>query len=562
MFVDRFFFNSFLSSPSAPALWVDGTTYSYSELAYRALSVSRNLHAAVLAAGESGTQRPRVSAAPKACLLFAYRSVNAYAGLLGILHAGYGYIPLSPQSPPERNVLAIRGSGVQIVLVDKKCDAEWTRLTAVAPEGYFDDFLIISVDTEGGVALGSEDRVRQEAADYEGRKNEDLAYVLFTSGSTGTPKGVQISHTSIGSFIGNESTTRPRAEGDRYSQFFDLTTDPSVEETFLCWASGACLYTMPKNDPLSVSAFLMEHQLTHFSSVPSTIAFLKQYRKLKPGMFPHLKFSIFGGEAFRGELLQSWAKAAPNAVIRNMYGPTEATVAVANFSINAAQVDEQFDGVLPIGKAMTGVELIVVDEAGAPLPIEVPGELLIGGVQLAIGYLGASEADAQRFITRTFADKKSTRWYRTGDLVRATTEPLFASMEGDGDEVQYRFLGRIDSQVKIRGNRIELQEVESVLAAASGAAMTAAIALPVDNLGVSPGIVGFISAPGKGAADDQSTIAAKNVAILQHCRQKLPAFAVPMKLIHVGDFPLNLAGKLDRLALLRQFTLPSENKPV
>jgi acyl-CoA synthetase (AMP-forming)/AMP-acid ligase II len=210
---------------------------------------------------------------------------------------------------------------------------------------------------------------------------------------------------------------------------------------------------------------------------------------------------------------------------------------------------------------MTGVELIVIDEAGEPLPVEVPGELLIGGVQLAIGYLGASEADTQRFISRTYTGKTSTRWYRTGDLVRATTQPLFASMgQGDGDEVQYRFLGRIDSQVKIRGNRIELQEVESVLAAASGATMTAAIALPVDNLGISPGIVGFISRPGSGAVNDVGTIADQNAAILQHCRERLPAFAVPTKLIHVGDFPLNLAGKLDRLALLRQFTQSSENK--
>ena len=558
MFVDKFFFDSFLSNPNAPALWVDGTTYSYRELAHSALSVSSKLDAALL---DTAGRRPVGNTAPKAVLLFAYRSVNAYAGLLGILHTGYGYIPLSPQSPPERNLLAIRGSGVQIVLVDKKCEAEWALLKSVAPAGYFDDFRVVSVDTEPGVAPHADADVRQHAANYEGRHIEDLAYVLFTSGSTGTPKGVQISHASIGSFIGNESTTRPRAEGDRYSQFFDLTTDPSVEETFLCWASGACLYTMPKNDPLSVSAFLTEHQLTHFSSVPSTIAFLKQYRKLKPGMFPALKFSIFGGEAFRGELLQSWAKAAPNAVIRNMYGPTEATVAVANFSVDAAQVTDAFDGVLPIGKAMTGVELIVVDEAGEPVPLEVPGELLIGGVQLAIGYLGAREADAQRFISRTFSNRESTRWYRTGDLVRATTEPFFNLTAADGNAVQYRFLGRIDSQVKIRGNRIELQEVESVLAEASGATMTAAIALPVDNLGISPGIVGFISAPGKGAADDGNAIAAKNVAILQHCRQKLPAFAVPTKLIHVGDFPLNLAGKLDRLALLRQFTLPSENKP-
>jgi len=449
--------------------------------------------------------------------------------------------------------------------VDSRCEADWQNVIAKAPEGFFDDFLIIRIDTEQTPDALNETALREAAADYAHRDPGDLAYVLFTSGSTGIPKGVQISHTSISSYIGNESKRRPRAAGDRYSQFFDLTTDPSVEETFLCWANGACLYTMPKNDPLSVASFLTEHRLTHFSSVPSTIAFLKQYRKLKPGMFPDLKLSIFGGEAFRGEWLKAWAEAAPNAEIRNMYGPTETTVAVAKFSVNAAQIDENFDGVLPIGKPMAGVELLIVDETGEPVPVGEPGELLIGGPQLAIGYIGASNDDAQRFMMKTFVDRKATRWYQTGDLVSAHEDGTTAgaqgnegsAQDGEGGHLQYRFLGRIDSQVKIRGNRIELQEVESVLAAASGATMTAAIALPADAFGVSPGIVGFISAPSHDEADEDE-VAAANLEILQQCRLKLPAFAVPTRVVRLGDFPVNLAGKLDRLALTRQYLLLTE----
>ncbi|MCY0386570.1 amino acid adenylation domain-containing protein [Robbsia sp. Bb-Pol-6] len=560
MFVDAYFFNSFLANPSAPALWVDSITYSYADLAQRALAVSRQLQAALTA--RRGVVAPSAGdiAAPRACLLFALRSVNAYAGLLGALHAGYGYIPLSPHSPDERNLQVIRSSGSRIVLVDGKWKEDWDSLAAKAPEGFLDDFLIVHVDVEHLSEVLSAAGLREAACADARRDPGDLAYILFTSGSTGTPKGVKISHTSIASYIGNESMLRPRAAGDRYSQFFDLTTDPSVEETFLCWANGACLYTMPKNDPLSVSAFLIEHQLTHFSSVPSTIAFLKQYRKLKPGMFPHLKLSIFGGEAFRGELLRSWAEAAPNAEIRNMYGPTETTVAVAKFAIAAADVDDRFEGVLPIGKAMAGVELVIVDENGEPVPSGEPGELLIGGPQLAIGYIGASADDMQRFVAMTFAGKKATRWYRTGDLVCTSRETAQSLRVDAGDDLQYRFLGRIDSQVKIRGNRIELQEVESVLAAASGAAMTAAIALPADALGVSLGIIGFVSAPSQFDADDHGAIAAWNATVLQGCRARLPAFAVPIQVVHLDEFPLNLAGKLDRLALTRQYLHANERK--
>lgn len=559
MFVDAYFFNSFLAQPSAPALWVDGVTYSYADLANRALSVSHQVREA-LANRHNIDASSTAPDAPKACLLFAYRSVNAYAGLLGTLHAGYGYIPLSPVAPPERNLQVIQSSGVCTVLVDRRCEADWLALTEKAPQGLPKDFVIISVDTEQTFESMPTSQVETEAADYATRDPSDLAYVLFTSGSTGTPKGVQISHTSIASYIGNESQRRPRAAGDRYSQFFDLTTDPSVEETFLCWANGACLYTMPKNDPLSVASFLAEHQLTHFSSVPSTIAFLKQYRKLKPAMFPHLKLSIFGGEAFRGEWLRAWAEAAPHAEIRNMYGPTETTVAVAKFIVDASTIDENFEGVLPIGEPMEGIELTVVNEALSPVPLGEPGELLIGGPQLAIGYIGASSADTQRFIIKTFDDKQATRWYRTGDLVSAHAQPHANC--GAGDSLQYRFLGRIDSQVKIRGNRIELQEVESVLAVASGATMTAAIALPADALGVSPGIVAFIGGSEDAVEGAHGTIAATDAEILQQCRLKLPAFAVPIRVIRLRDFPLNLAGKLDRLALARQYLLLTESKRV
>lgn len=561
MFVDAYFFDSFLASPSAPALWVDGVTYSYTELADRALSVSRTLTAAFAERRAKDSRSDEKTSVPKACLLFAFRSTNAYAGLLGTLHAGYGYIPLSPRAPSARNLTIIRSSGVRVILVDGTCKGEWDSLVEAAPEGLLDDLLIIHLDVEKTFVASADATLRTEAAAYAGRDPGDLAYVLFTSGSTGTPKGVRISHTSISGYIGNESGLRPHAEGDRYSQFFDLTTDPSVEEIFLCWANGACLYTMPKNDPLSVSAFLKEHRLTHFSSVPSTIAFLKQYRKLKPGMFPHLKLSIFGGEAFRGELLRTWAEAAPNAEIRNMYGPTETTVAVAKFSILAAQVSEEFNGVLPIGRAMAGVELVIVDETGEPVPAGEPGELLVGGPQLAMGYIDASNEDMQRFVMCTFAGRTATRWYRTGDLVSAREGDPALAHEGEGAGPLYRFLGRIDSQVKIRGNRIELQEVESVLTAASGAAMTAAIALPGDDLGISPGIIGFIGASSQGDAGDESAIAADNLAILQRCRMKLPAFAVPLQIVRLNEFPLNLAGKLDRLALTRHYLHATAVKP-
>lgn len=558
MLLDEYFFKSCITAPNAPALWVDGVTYTYADVACRALSVSQKIRNA--AHGSTAAivdEAASLDAAPKPCLLFAYRSIDAYAGVLGALHAGFGYIPLSPKSPEERNLQVIRTSGSHVILVDQKWDAEWAALTAVAPEGFFDDYIVIRLDIKNVFQTLTEETLLAATETLAHRHSENLAYVLFTSGTTGTPKGVKISHASISAYISNEAALRPAAPGDRYSQFFDLTSDPSLEEMFLCWANGACLYSMSANDPLSVARFMVEHQLTHLSSVPATIAFLKQYRKLKPGMFPALKLSSYGGEAFRADLLSAWAEAAPNSVILNLYGPTETTVAVTRFAIHASDVDHSRQGIVPIGSPMRGMEAIVLDESGEPVPEGEVGELLVGGTQVAIGYIGAKPSDAQRFIDRTFEGKTARRWYRTGDLVRAIESDGGSDDAATADDLEYHYHGRVDSQVKIRGNRIELQEVESVLAAASGTNMTAAIALPGDAQGVSPGIVAFVSKPSQNDAnneiDDAQDDAFDKAAVLQHCRDHLPAFAVPIKIVQWGDFPLNLAGKLDRLALLRDY---------
>lgn len=560
MLLDEYFFKSCLTDPAGPALWVDGVTYSYADLARRALSISRSLKAITKERGIHAISEDGASGVPASapCLLFAYRSIDAYAGLLGALRAGYGYIPLSPKSPEERNLQVIRTSGSQIILVDNKWDAEWRALLAAAPAGFFNDYIVIRLDINETFEPLTETELRSEAEPPKGRKSGDLAYVLFTSGTTGTPKGVKISHASISAYISNEAALRPSAPGDRYSQFFDLTSDPSLEEMFLCWANGACLFSMPANDPLSVARFMVEHKLTHLSSVPATIAFLKQYRKLKPGMFPDLKLSSYGGEAFRADLLSAWAKAAPNSVILNLYGPTETTVAVTRFAIHASKVDDSLQGIVPIGSPMSGMEAIVLDESGEPVWVGDVGELLVGGAQVAIGYIGAKPSDTQRFIERAFAGKTATRWYRTGDLVRAVASDISVDDGAIAGALEYHYHGRVDSQVKIRGNRIELQEVESVLAAASGTNMTAAIALPGDAQGVSPGIVAFVSKPSQNESQKElvgaHADAFDKAAVLQHCRDHLPAFAVPIKIALWGDFPLNLAGKLDRQALLRDYT--------
>ncbi|MGI4858432.1 MAG: amino acid adenylation domain-containing protein [Janthinobacterium lividum] len=524
--LDSFFFDTATRLPEAPALWVDGQLLSYRTLAEQAVRVTHGLQPLM-----SDIVPAREGETP-ACLLFAHRSAAAYGALLGILASGQAYVPLGAHFPPERNAAIARRSGARILLVDRHCAARLGELRPLLDPAIriVDIDSLLAADpaaTPLHVPHHTSLHTPHHRPPHTERTGADIAYVLFTSGTTGTPKGVKVTHANATAYMQSQLALDPAAAHARYSQAFDLTFDLSVHDMFVCWANAGCLYVPPSSDPLTLAAFVQQHALTHWGSVPSTAAFIQQFRKLKPGVFASLRMTMFCGEALPTSLAQAWALAAPHSRILNLYGPTEATIACMRFEIHRDALASATDAVVPLGWSLPGEETLVVDAQGDPVPDGAKGELLLAGAQLAAGYISDNPVDHAKFFARVYAGRAARRWYRTGDLASVS------ALHG------MRFHGRIDTQVKIRGHRIETQEVEHALRLASGALMVAVVPWPRDATGMASGLVGFVTGTGR-----------EDTTILAACRQQLPLYAVPNRLIRLDAFPVNANGKIDKNALL------------
>ncbi|MGY0035258.1 amino acid adenylation domain-containing protein [Pedobacter sp. NJ-S-72] len=268
----------------------------------------------------------------------------------------------------------------------------------------------------------------------------DPAYMIYTSGSTGRPKGVIISHGAISNLVKGEDRLFELGPNDKVAQVFSVAFDASLEEIWLAFRSGATLFPVSEavmHSGADLSEFIDTHQLTVLSTVPTMLSMMQV-------PLPSLRLLILGGENCPHELLLPWHHSGLRIV--NTYGPTEATV-IATYA--------DFDPLhkITIGKPAVNYYTCIVDEQLLPVPIGVPGELCIGGPGLAIGYLHQPDLTAEKFIQPAFPLPEGTPpcLYRSGDLAR---------FNGDGN---IEFLGRIDLQVKLRGYRIELSEIESQL---------------------------------------------------------------------------------------------------
>ncbi len=497
--------------PDRPCVWAAGETLTYAGLKRRAEAVGRCI---LLAGGV---------AAPIA--VFAYRTASAYAAVMGTLLAGCLYVPLNPRYPAERNRAILDCSGAAVVLVDKRCGAEASRVLGLIGRR-LTVILLDNASLEPGLAL-RHDIIRP--ADPAGTAllpggEPHGAYVLFTSGSTGTPKGVLVTHRNVLEYVSAILRLFQPGCEDRFCHLADLTFDISVHDMFTCWAAGACLYVVPEQDIAAPAAFVRAHRLTFWFSVPSAISFMDKFRSLPPGALPSLRCSLFCGEALFEDQAATWHRAAPDSAIYNLYGPTEATVAITVYPWTQAGAEPR-PAVVPMGRPFPGQHVVLVDERLAPVAPGDVGEVCLGGSQVAAGYWNDPARTEDRFVR--LSAPGADRWYRTGDLARWD--------ERDG----LVFHGRIDQQVKIRGFRVELEEIETVLRAALQTEIAVALGWPEDANGAARGITAFAAA----------TAPIKEAEAIRACRRALPEYMVPLRIVQLDQVPLNANGKIDRLAL-------------
>lgn len=468
----------------------------------------------------------------KLTAVFGHRHPTAFAGLLGALSRGHGYVPLNPAFPVDRTRAMLARSRCRALVVDPTAEEKLGELldglgeplVVLLPDAA--DVSTLSARFPAHTILGSRELAPASLCVLGETHPRDIAYLLFTSGSTGAPKGVMVAHENVVPFLDTMVERYAITEQDRFSSTFDLTFDLSVFDLFCAWERGACVFVPTAQEKMFPGKYVRRNELTVWFSVPSTGVLMSRLRMLEPGAYETLRWALFCGEALPVEIVERFRRAAPRAVIENLYGPTELTIACTLYRWDDERSPEECElGVVPIGAPYPGMEVLVADESLNEVPRGEPGELLMTGPQMTPGYWEDPERTAKAFVRPPGRDRV---YYRTGDRVRWL---------GDGPLV---YLGRADHQIKIQGYRVELGEVEAVMRQVSGADVAIAIGWPRTASGAD-GIVGFVLSPGADAD-----------TLLADVRARLPAYMQPSSIRIVSQFPLNANGKVDRNALAEQ----------
>ncbi|WP_165371908.1 non-ribosomal peptide synthetase, partial [Streptomyces sp. L-9-10] len=454
------------------------------------------------------------------------RGPELIVSLLAVLKAGGAYVPLDPNYPAERLSFMVEDAGIELVISDDGPGARpdnapdtlsLESLAGMVPE---DPDTAPDVTTHPDAThpdATHPDTTHLDNTHLDATHLDNTAYILFTSGSSGTPKGVAVTHRGLGNLALAHVAALAIDEDSRVLQFASPNFDVSIADLVQTWYAGATLI-LPESPTQAVGealgALLADAAVTHTMMPPSVLATVAP-----PIELPHLRALATGGENCPPELVARWA--AGRRMI-NMYGPTEATVTVTlNGPLPADLTDSP-----GIGRAIDGARVMVLDEKLRPVPDGGTGELCIAGDGLARGYVNRPGLTAERFVADPYGPPGS-RMYRTGDLVRLLP----------GGE--HEFIGRADGQVKIRGLRVELGEIEAVLTGHE--AVLQSVVTLVENAGTDQLVAHYVPVGregGPGAAE-----------LRRHASGRLPVHMVPTSYIAMDRLPLTPNGKVDRRAL-------------
>ncbi|MGP9576114.1 amino acid adenylation domain-containing protein, partial [Halomonas sp. AOP42-D2-25] len=432
------------------------------------------------------------------------RSIEMVVGLLAILKAGGAYVPLDPEYPSERLAFIAEDSGIELLLTQH-------HLRGSLPVA--DGLSVVELDR-----LDIAHHVSSNPAVV--LHGEHLAYVIYTSGSTGRPKGTAIRHDALTNCMIWMQETYQLTDTDAVLHKAPFGFDVSVWEIFWPLSVGARLVIAQPGDhrdPERIIELIQKHGITTLNFVPSMLKAFLAFPDVKTKT--RLKHIMCGGEAVPATLQQDVAERLDGANLHDLYGPTETTIHVTHWWCR-----DQTHRQIPIGRPISGTRTYVLDGELNLAPQGISGELYLGGVSLARGYLNRSDLTAERFVADPFA--QGERLYRTGDLVR---------WREDG---QLEYLGRLDHQVKIHGLRIELGEIEAELLAQPEVSEAVVIAQEDPN---GSKLVAYV-VPQVGIELDTSPLR-------ERLSQQLPDYMVPRAMVALDALPLNANGKVDRKAL-------------
>ncbi len=455
------------------------------------------------------------------------KGLESAIAIYGIMKAGGAYVPLDPFAPESRIGYVIKDCGIHHLITNR---AKINSLTTIFNDGTYLDH-IIGIESNPMLPANC---ISWEEVFSQGESRptihlteQDLAYILYTSGSTGVPKGIMHTHRSGLSFAEWGVATYDVRSEDRLSNHAPLHFDLSTFDFFSSSIAGATTVIIPEaytKFPANMSRFIEEEKITVWYSVPFALIQMMQHGKVETRDLSCLRWVLFAGEVFPTKHLRNLMSLLPNVRFSNLYGPTETNVCTY---YHVAEVPEDNDETIPIGIPCANVEELVVDLEDRFVPTGEVGELLIRGGVVMKGYWGQLEKTRNGFYRRPAFDQFEDLFYRTGDLVQ---------LDKDGN---YRYLGRKDRQIKTRGYRVELDEIEVVLLSHPSVEEAAVYPIP-DGQGSN-----LIEA----AVVLKSNQSETNAELLNHIASKLPPYAVPVRLDILADFPRTSTGKINRREL-------------
>ncbi len=479
-----------LARPGAVAIEHRDRRLTYRELDERASAVAAGLRAA-------GLHRGTVVA------VAMERGADSVTACLGALYAGCAYLPIDVRQPAERTRTVVRAAAQAALVAD---DAAAGPVADLVP--------VLALDA----LLRRDAAALAEPVPVTG---EDVAYVMSTSGSTGTPKAVVVPHRAITRLVPDADFVSVSAD-DRVAHLSNPAFDASTFEIWGALAAGATLVVEDRDVVLSPARLRAFAEERHITVMWLTATLLGQVVDFEPDAFAGLRVLLFGGERADERRLDKLLAGRPPARLVNGYGPTENTTFSTAHEVTASDLA---DGTLPIGRAISGSTAYALDAEGRHVPAGGTGELYVGGDGLAHGYLGAPAATADVFVPDPFDPRPGRRMYRTGDQVRVLPGGRF------------EYLGRRDDQVKVRGFRVELGEIDQALRRRPEVGDAAVLARPTEH---GAEIVACVTAA---APLDVPDLAA-------WLRRELPEYMVPTTLVELDRIPVNANGKADRDALL------------
>ncbi|GAA0354547.1 non-ribosomal peptide synthetase [Bacillus horti] len=493
--ISRLFEEQAMQTPDLDAVTINGVTLTYHELNERANQLSYYL-------------RKKTNGSPSIIAICAHRSIEMIVGILGIIKAGSAYLPLDINHPKDRLLFMLKEADVSILLTQENID--YPFLESVEP--IFLDASWSEISNEGKHNSGLD------------RPINDIAYVMYTSGTTGKPKGVEVKHTGILNLLEDLDKHHHLPTGIRYSVWTSFSFDVSALEIFSSLLSGGTLCIVPDDVRLDVNQYflwLQQNRVEASFIPPFMLNDLAQWLKENQIKTWSMKRLITGLEPIRTSTLAQIAKQMPELQIINGYGPTETSICATLHFFS----EDESDPYVPIGKPVQHSELYILDTDKKPVQTGELGELYIGGIGVAKGYLKQPELTSESFIYLSFGQEQPKRLYRTGDMVRSTLDGTLS------------FGGRVDDQIKLRGYRIELGEIEKNLIE-HPALDEVAVILREDEPSFKR-LVGYVV-----------TKASLDWSELKHwLANRLPSYMLPEVFVEMEALPKSISGKINRKTL-------------